>query len=62
MTFCPNFWMLDLVVLMLVLQPLKPVTASIADDVGQRGVDLDAGCHMGTIFGRFAAVSQPQFS
>jgi hypothetical protein len=49
--------MLDLVGLMLILRPLELVTASIADDVGQRSVNLDMGCHMSKIRGLFTAVA-----
>jgi hypothetical protein len=49
MTLCRNIWVLDLVMLMLILRPLELVTASIADDVGQREVGLDVGCHMRTV-------------
>jgi hypothetical protein len=57
MTLCPNIWVLDLVVLMLILRPLELVTASIADDVGQRDVGLDVKCHMSTVAGHFSAVA-----
>jgi hypothetical protein len=57
MALFPNVWMLDFVVLMLILRPLELATASIADDILQRDVDLDVGGHVSTGFGHCSAVA-----
>jgi hypothetical protein len=56
MTLYPNLWMLGLVVRMLTLRPLELGTASIADDVGIRDVNLHVGYHISTGSGHSSAV------